>query len=103
MLTINWTDAALDDLDAIFDMIAKDAPSFAQSFIQEIMQSVDRLNPFPKSGRKIPEADSDSLRAVIFQGYRIITETHEKGTLYSRLSVAWMLQSSLHGGIYGVS
>ena len=72
MPTINWTDAALDDLDAIFDMIAKDAPAFAQSFIQEIMQSVDRLKPFPKSGSKIPEADSDSLREVIFQGYRIM-------------------------------
>jgi len=33
----------------------------------------------------------------------IITETYEKDTLYLRLSVAWMLQSSLHGGIYGVS
>ena len=32
-----------------------------------------------------------------------ITETHEKDTLYSRLSVAWMLQTSLHGGIYGAS
>lgn len=72
MLTINWTDAALDDLDAIFNLIAKDAPAFAQSFVQAIMQSVDRLKPYPKSGRKIPEADSDSLREVIFQGYRIM-------------------------------
>ena len=27
MPTINWTDAELDDLEAIFDMIAKDACS----------------------------------------------------------------------------
>ena len=33
MPMVNWTGAALDDLDAIFDMIAKDAPAFAQSFI----------------------------------------------------------------------
>lgn len=72
MPVINWTDAALDDLDAIFDLIAKDAPPFAQSFVQTIMQSVDRLKPFPKSGRKIPEADDDALREVIFQGYRIM-------------------------------
>ena len=32
-----------------------------------------------------------------------ITEAYEKDTLYSRLTVAWMLQSSLHGGIYGAS
>ncbi len=36
------------------------------------MQSVDLLNPFPKSGRMIPEADDDDLREVIFQGYRIM-------------------------------
>ena len=42
------------------------------------------------------------LPAIIFI-YLHITETREKDTLYSRLSVAWMLQSSLHGGIYGAS
>lgn len=72
MPVINWTDAALDDLDAIFDLIAKDAPPFAQSFVQTIMQSVDRLKRFPESGRKIPEAEDDTLREVIFQGYRIM-------------------------------
>jgi len=34
--------------------------------------SVDRLKRFPKSGRKIPEAEEDDLREVIFQGYRIM-------------------------------
>lgn len=72
MSAINWTDAALSDLDAVFDLIAKDAPAFAQSFVQAIMYSVDRLKLFPKSGRKIPEASTDSLREVIFQGYRIM-------------------------------
>lgn len=72
MPKIHWTDAALDNLDAIFDLIAKDAPAFAQSFILEIMDSVDRLELFPKSGRKIPEDDSDRFREVIFQGYRIM-------------------------------
>ncbi len=72
MPTINWTDTALDDLDAIFDHIAKDAPAFAQSFVQAIMQSVARLKLFPKSGREIPEAKDEALREVIFHGYRIM-------------------------------
>jgi plasmid stabilization system protein ParE len=74
MPTIYWTDAALDDLDGIFDLIAKDAPAFAQSFVQAIMQSVGHLQRFPQSGRTIPEAEGEDeeLREVIFQGYRIM-------------------------------
>ena len=51
-----------------------------------------------KLDSSIPAADGPAIACRI-----IITETHEKGTLYSRLSVAWMLQSSLHGCIYGAS
>ena len=69
---INWTDPALDDLDGIFAYIAKDAPSYAQNFIAQIMQAVDRLEDFPQSGRKVPESARDDVREVLFQSYRIM-------------------------------
>lgn len=71
-MRINWTDPALDDLDALFAYIAKDAPGYAQSFIAQIMAAVDRLETFPRSGRRVPEADRDDIREVIFQSYRIL-------------------------------
>lgn len=69
---VNWTDPALNDLDSIFSFIAKEAPGYAQNFVLQIMQAVDRLQDFPKSGRSVPEAAREDIREVIFQGYRII-------------------------------
>jgi len=40
--------------------------------VQQIMHAVDRLEVYPKSGRKIPEASGEELREIIFQGYRIM-------------------------------
>ncbi len=71
-MQVNWTSPSLDDPDGIFEFIARDAPSYAQNFVQQIMQAVDRLETHPKSGRKIPEAGGDELREIIFQGYRIM-------------------------------
>lgn len=71
-MLINWTDPALDDLDAIFAYIAKDAPGYAQSFISQVMGAIDRLEAFPLSGRHVPEAPRDDIREVIFQRYRIM-------------------------------
>jgi toxin ParE1/3/4 len=68
---INWTDPALDDLDAIFEYVGGNAPAYANHFIQQIMLAADRLERFPHSGRRVPEAEDD-LREVIFQSYRII-------------------------------
>jgi len=71
-MQVNWTAPALDDLDGIFEFIARDAPSYAQSFVQKIMESTERLEDFPLSGRPAPEAKNDEIREVIFQGYRIL-------------------------------
>lgn len=71
-MQVSWTSPALDDLDGVFEFIAKDAPSYAQNFVQQIMRAVDRLELHPKSGRKIPEATDEDLREIIFQGYRIM-------------------------------
>ncbi|HLD66275.1 MAG TPA: type II toxin-antitoxin system RelE/ParE family toxin [Pseudomonas sp.] len=71
-LQINWTDSALASLDSLFAYIAKDSPFYAQSFIQQLIRSVDRLSNFPKSGRRVAEANGENVREIIFQGYRII-------------------------------
>ena len=71
-LPIHWTDPALDDLESIFQFIAHDAPAYAHQFVLAIMHAIDRLEDFPLSGRKVPEANNDNVREVIFQGYRIL-------------------------------
>lgn len=71
-MIVNWTAPALDDLDGIFEFIARDAPAYAQVFVQQIMDAADRLEVFPHSGRAVPEAGDENVREVIFQGYRIV-------------------------------
>lgn len=71
-MRVNWTDPAIDALDGIDEYISRDAPIYAQRFIEQLMECVDRLVEFPLSGRPVPEAKSDDIREVIFQSYRII-------------------------------
>ena len=42
-----------------------------------MIASVEKLTDHPHIGRRVPEADRDDVRELIFQGYRIIylTET----------------------------
>jgi toxin ParE1/3/4 len=72
MTSVNWTLKALTSLDNIYDYIHQEAPYYAQRVVQQIIESVDRLDAFPLSGRFVPEAEREDIREVIFQSYRII-------------------------------
>ncbi|MBN3926134.1 type II toxin-antitoxin system RelE/ParE family toxin [Nostoc sp. NMS4] len=72
MAQINWTNQALADLEAIGDFISRDAPSFAQVFVNRVFLSVERLENFPYSGRIVPEISQDNIREIIFGSYRIV-------------------------------
>ena len=72
MTTVNWTVRALDTLDDIYLHISRDAPLYAEHFVQQIFSAVDQLQHFPLSGRVVPETEHDDIREVLFQSYRII-------------------------------
>ncbi|MCC5614966.1 type II toxin-antitoxin system RelE/ParE family toxin [Nostoc sp. CHAB 5836] len=72
MALVSWTSQALTDVEAIGDFIARDAPSFAQVFVDRVFQSVERLQQFPLSGRVVPEIAQEDIREIIFGSYRIV-------------------------------
>lgn len=72
MRSIRWTRQALEDIEAIHDFIARDSARYADHFIEGIIQSVDRLGEFPRSGRVVPEIGEDTLREVIHASYRVV-------------------------------
>ncbi len=72
MAIVNWTDKAITTLDGIFDYLGREAPFYAEHIVQQIIGSADRLEEHPLSGRKVPEAERDDIREVIFQHYRVI-------------------------------
>lgn len=49
MAKIIWTTQALIDVESIGDYIARDAPSIAQIVVDQILNSVERLENFPRS------------------------------------------------------
>lgn len=67
-----WTRQARQDLRAIRDFIAKDAPKTASAFVGRLRKSVERLRLFPFSGQLVPELGREDIREVICGYYRVI-------------------------------
>ena len=62
----------MNDLQDIYDYVAKDSPKFADRLMDKIIERVDVLEHHPKIGRKVPEFDNEQIRELIEGNYRII-------------------------------
>jgi toxin ParE1/3/4 len=70
---VRWTPQAASDLEAIADFIAQDSPQYASLFVIDVFAAVERLGPFPESGRIVPEKQDPAIREIIFGNYRIVS------------------------------
>ncbi|WP_182870321.1 type II toxin-antitoxin system RelE/ParE family toxin [Rhodopirellula sp. JC639] len=73
-----WTRQAREDLRAIRDHIARDAPATASAYLRNLRSSVGRLKQFPFSGEVVPEIGREELREVLQGSYRIIYRVSER-------------------------
>jgi toxin ParE1/3/4 len=73
-MRIVWSLQAQEDLEAIRAYIGRDSIRYADSTIERIIASTDRLASFPRSGRQVPEFARDDLREVIVAPYRLVYE-----------------------------
>lgn len=71
MARVVWSPQALSDLEAIGDYLAREAPAYAQAFVDGAFEAVRRLETFPHSGRAVPEIDDAALREILYRGYRV--------------------------------
>jgi toxin ParE1/3/4 len=74
MVEITWTTFALEDLQSIYDYIARDSPTYAIRFIDKLVDKVDILIDHPEAGRIVPEFENELIRELIEGSYRIIYE-----------------------------
>ena len=72
MAEVSWTPQAIDDLEAICLFISRDSPQYAAIFADRAFVSTDRLVEHPRSGRVVPEIDSEDIREIILGSYRLI-------------------------------
>jgi plasmid stabilization system protein ParE len=66
-----WTEPALIDLDAIADYIALNNPTAAAHLVQQVFESVARLERLPTSGKRPPELPHSPNREVIVSPCRV--------------------------------
>ena len=69
---IRWTRQSREDLRAIRDFIARDAPRTASAYVRRLRQSVERLETFPLIGQVVAELGREDVREVLCGSYRII-------------------------------
>ena len=69
---LTWSPSARLDLREIFAYISEDDPMAAGRFIRSLFDAVERLRPFPESGRIVPEFADPSIREVIHRPCRIV-------------------------------
>jgi toxin ParE1/3/4 len=72
MVEIIWTELAIEDLESIHAYISKDSKVYANRQVDKIIKRVDQIGNFPKSGRVVPEFNSELIRELIEGNYRII-------------------------------
>ncbi len=76
-MTVNWTESALADLQAIESYLSRHSPKYARSLVERVLARTERLADFPQLGRQVPEFADASLRELIESPYRIVYRINE--------------------------
>lgn len=71
-MRVFWTDAALNQLEAIRDYLEQTSSDYARRVVERLINRSEQLAAFPRSGRMVPEYEIDDVRQVIESSYRII-------------------------------
>ncbi len=71
MAQVIWTEPALQDLNEIAEFIALDKISAANILVQKVFSVIERLEKYPKSGRKPPELESSRYLELVVNPCRI--------------------------------
>lgn len=72
MVKVVWTNSAISDLNEIGEYIAKNSERYAQLTVERLLNSVDILENFPRSGKEVPEFENEKIRELIRHNYRIV-------------------------------
>ena len=71
-MKVFWTEAALSQLQAIYDYISHTSPEYALRMIDRLTKRSIQIAEFPYSGRMVPEYELHETREVLEWPYRII-------------------------------
>ena len=69
---VGWTEAALEDLSAIAEYIARDSARYAGAFTREAFAASDTLTELASRGRVVPEFGDQAIREIFLGSHRLI-------------------------------
>jgi toxin ParE1/3/4 len=72
MVQVDWAQPALEDLQEVYEFIARDSPRYAQLTVERITDVAERLAGFPQLGQVLPEFPYLAYRQMIVGAYRLI-------------------------------
>lgn len=71
-MKVLWTEQAYARLASIYDYLARDNADAAARVVDEIINRTDRLEKYPRRGRRVPELSDPNLRELVYLNYRIV-------------------------------
>jgi toxin ParE1/3/4 len=69
---IVWSPLAIARAEQEASFIAKDKPQAAKRWLEGLFKAVERLEMFPRSGRRLPEMESSDYRQLLYKSHRVI-------------------------------
>ncbi len=76
-IRVRWAPRAARHFEQICEYIAQDSNFFAKIFAEKVLNLVENIPSFPKSGRIVPEYNDKNLREKIYGDYRIVYRIKE--------------------------
>ncbi len=73
-----WSIPARNDLEQIFDYIAKDSTFYAKKVVKNIAEKSMTIEDFPQKGRVVPEINEPDIREVFIYSYRLMYQITPK-------------------------
>ncbi|MEM1041662.1 MAG: type II toxin-antitoxin system RelE/ParE family toxin [Bacteroidota bacterium] len=71
-MRVHWSTVALERVSEIADYLAVDDLGAAERWVDGLFAAAERLEPFPRSGRVVPELRREAIREVFYKRYRIL-------------------------------
>lgn len=71
-MNVVWTQLAENQVAEAFAYIAAERQSAALKWLERLVDAAGSLCVLPDQGRKVPEADRESIREVLVEPYRVV-------------------------------
>ncbi len=71
-MKIIWAPLAVERLEEEVRFIAQDKPEAAHRWTEQLLEHLDQVAAFPRSGRTVPELGREDIREIVHGSHRII-------------------------------